>query len=181
MKSKHALLALLLTATAASGLALAGDSEPGDQDGRKERGERPHMMGDRMHDPEKMVSRMTRWLELDDNQQQEVSNIMMVASPQLKSLKDRERANREALHVLDVNDPDYSIRIQDVAADNGAIASEMTMVMAEMRSNINAVLTPEQQQKMTDGAGRMREHFKDRRGSREEGHHVLESGEGQTL
>ena len=181
MKANHALLALLLSATATSGLALAGDADQGDEDGHKGRGERSHMTGDRMHDPEQMVGRMTRWLELDDNQQQEVSNIMMVASPQLKTLKDRERANRDALHTLDANNPDYSIRMQDLAADNGAIASEMTIVMAEMRSNINAVLTPEQQQKMAEGAGRMREHFKGRRGSREEGQDAPESREGQTL
>jgi Spy/CpxP family protein refolding chaperone len=181
MKAKHALLVLFLSATAASGLALAGDAEQGDQGGHKERGERSQMMGNRMHDPEQMVGRMTRWLELDDNQQQEVSNIMMVASPQLEALTDREKVNRMALYTLDANDPDYSVRMQDLAADNGAIASELTIVMAEMRSNINAVLTPEQQQKLADGAGRMREHVKGRQSSREEGQRAPETDEGQTL
>ena len=181
MKAKHTLLVLFLSATAASGLALAGNGDQDDQGGQKWHGERPQMMANRMHDPEQMVGRMTRWLELDDNQQQEVSNIMMVASPQLEALKDREKANRMALHTLDANDPDYSVRMQDLAADNVAIAAEWTSVIAEMRGNINAVLTPEQQQKLADGAGRMREHVKGRQGSREEGQRAPETDEGQTL
>ena len=126
MKLKQALL-ILVAGCITAVPALAGEDERG-----KHGGGSP-MMHERMEDPERRVDRMSRWLELDENQRQEVSNIMMAASPRLKSLKEREMANHEKIANMSADDPDYSVRIQDIAADNGQIATEKTLVMAEMR------------------------------------------------
>ena len=105
---------------------------------------------------------MSRWLELDEVQEQELNNIAMAASPQLKDLHDRERANREQIRSMDVDDPDYAVQVQHIATDNGQIATELTVLLAQLRADIHRTLTPEQQQKMAEGAEHMKERFRDR-------------------
>ena len=59
---------------------------------------------------------------------------------------------------MDVNASDYGTKIQSLAAENGEIATEMTLLTSQLRVDIHAKLTPLQQQKLADGAGRMRQH-----------------------
>jgi Spy/CpxP family protein refolding chaperone len=107
-------------------------------------------------DPERMVEAMVRHLELDDNQAQTVRNIVTAGKPEIDELRSRARANRDAIAALQTSDPDYSARLQNLAEENGYLASQATQLHGRLRAEINAELTPEQQQQLADKAGRMK-------------------------
>lgn len=123
---------------------------------RHEKGmERHHREGPGMHAPEEMLSRMTEMLDLDENQSQSIRNIVDAAKPQFDSLRERSRANRDALRDLDINDPDYNAKLQNLSAESGQLASEMTLLHGQVRADIGAVLTAEQRQELSEHMDRM--------------------------
>jgi Spy/CpxP family protein refolding chaperone len=110
-----------------------------------------------------MVQHLTRELELDDTQQQKVENIVTAAEPEMEALHDRVEVNMNAMHELDVSDDNYDVRLNELAAEKGALASEQALLHGRLKAEINAVLTPEQRQQLAEKADTMREHFKERR------------------
>ena len=108
----------------------------------------PGMRG--MGDPEHMVEAMVRYLELDDNQAQSIRNIVTAAKPEIDELRSRAKANREAISELQTDDPDYSAKLQNLADENGYLASQATQLHGRMRAEINAELTVEQQQQLAE-------------------------------
>ena len=127
----------------------------GDRDRhRSHEGMRPDFSGD----PERMVEMMGRHLDLDETQSQTISNILLAAKPEGDSLRERSRANHEALRALDVNDANYNAALQDLSADSGQLEAERTLLRGRVRGEIHAVLTAEQQQKMADRIGRKGSH-----------------------
>ena len=137
--------ALALISGATTGFAEQGDGHRGSRDGQH-RG----MRGDGPRDPAMMVERMSRHLNLDELQQEKLQNIMSASKPELAALRDRARANREAQHGLDTNDPDYSATLANLAAENGEIVASRMVLMGRIRSEINAELTEEQRAKLTE-------------------------------
>jgi protein CpxP len=113
-------------------------------------------------DPGRMLRHLTRGLELDETQQQEVGNIVTAAAPEMQALHDRSEANRTQMRELDVNDSNYNARLSDLAAEKGAIAAEQALLHGRLRADITAILTPEQRQELADKAGKLRDHFEDR-------------------
>jgi len=145
---------IMLTAIGVSATAVAKQhpESGGDRDRhRGHEGMRPDFAGD----PERMVEMMGRHLDLDATQSQTVSNILQAVKPKADSLRERSRANHEALRALDVNDPNYSTALQDLSAESGELAAERTLLHGRVRGEIHAVLTAEQQQKMADRVGKM--------------------------
>jgi len=140
-----ALAVSLLVGTAARA---QDNAAPGAQPDR--RMERHHREGGDMRGPEEMLSRMTEKLGLDATQEQSVRDLMEAARPQFDSLRDRSRANRDALRDLDVNDPGYDARLKELATESGQLATEMTLLHGRLRAEINAVLTPEQRQQLAE-------------------------------
>jgi Spy/CpxP family protein refolding chaperone len=87
-----------------------------------------------------MIRHMTERLDLDDAQRESVKNIMEAAKPELKALREKFRANQEALQALDAGDPE----IQNIAISNGQLATEGTLLFSRIRGEVHAVLTEEQ-------------------------------------
>lgn len=131
-----------------------------DVDGRKgERGPRgggPGFGMPGMPGPGMMGERMAERLDLDDTQRENVRNIMDAAKPELRALREKAKANREALEALDAGDAE----VQNIAISNGELATEATLVLMRIRGEIDAVLTDEQRAKLAE--------FKDRKGDRRE-------------
>lgn len=169
MKSITVTLATLVLGLTA-GAASAGDGE-GDRERRHSMSHPggPSMMHG-MGDPQRMVERMSHWLELDETQQQDLANVWLAAEPQFKSLRNRLRTNRESIAGLKVGNVNYEQDVHTLATENGQLATEMTLLAAQLRADIYARLTPEQQLKFAEGAGKMRHHSRER-------HHP---GEGDT-
>jgi len=170
MKKQIRMASLALTTAlfaVSAGAAVAAQAEDG---GNFERKHRMHGAG--MHlggDPQRMVQHLTRELELDETQQQEIENIVTAAKPEIEALRDRVEANMKAMHELDVNDSDYYARLNELAAEKGAIASEQALLHGRLKAEINGALTPEQRQQLADKGDRMRDRFKQRKQQRAPG------------
>lgn len=150
---------LVLMSGATSGLAEQHEGHRADRDG--------HHRGDREHgprNPDRMIERMTRYLDLDELQQEKMSNIMMAAKPELDALRDRSKANSDARHALDEGESDYASRLADIAAEKGEIVTEREMVMGRVRTEIHAELTEDQLAKVAERGDRRGRHA--RRGDR---------------
>jgi len=109
------------------------------------------------------IERMADRLDLDEIQQQNLANILEAAKPELEALREAQRANREAQAALDPADPNYANAINDIAAENGRLATEGTLLRSRVRNEINAVLTDEQREKLGQGRQRIRDNAGERR------------------
>ena len=144
---------------AAGSYAFAQDAE-GHDGKRHMRGASHRMHRDEFGDPARLVDRMTRHLDLDDTQSQAIGNILETAKPEIDALRQRVRASREAMHSLDVNDPDYGSNLQNLSVEIGALTSEATLLHGRLRADVYAELTPGQRERAAAGRGRMREGFR---------------------
>ena len=113
---------------------------------------------------------MTRHLELDETQQQSIRNIIDMNRDSMESLREDARANREAIAALQVTDPDYGAKLQDLSLKIGQLATDATLLAGQLRQQIAAELTPEQQQKLAEGRQHMKERFEGRRDRRHRRH-----------
>lgn len=149
--NKVVLLALVSSAVLATG-AYA------DFDGKK--GQRDRSFGGPgfgMPHPGMITGRMADHLDLDDAQRESVENIMSAAKPEIKALREKLRANHDALKTLAADDPE----VQNLALSNGTLATEGTLLFVRIRGELDAVLTDEQRAKLAE--------FKDRKDKRRKG------------
>ncbi len=112
--------------------------------------------------PGLMLEHMADHLDLDDTQRESVQNIVEAARPELEALREQVRANRDALRALDAADPAYSTELNNIALSNGQLATEGTLLFTRLRSEIDAVLTDEQREKLARSKERMRQAFERR-------------------
>ena len=103
--------------------------------------------------PELMLEHMADHLDLDDTQRSTVQNIFEAARPEFQALREQARANRQALQALDAGDP----AVNDIAASNGELATQGTLLAHRVRNEIRAVLTDEQIEKLERSRDRMRD------------------------
>lgn len=149
-------LAVVLLA-AGSGAVLA--QSDGDREFR-DRGGRHHQGGWRgAGDPDRMLERMTRRLDLSDAQQQNIANHLEAVKPEFESLRERSRANRTALRELNTADADYAARLDTLAVEQGQLATERTMLMGRVRAQVAAELTDEQRAEMAEMRDRASRRF----------------------
>jgi Spy/CpxP family protein refolding chaperone len=160
------MLAVILVALSANaGTAFAGPGD--DMQAQEQRPPRSHGPGREFGGPDMLSPRMLERLGLDDAQSKSVSDIMDAARPEFEDLQGRIRSNRQALLALDASAADYGSKLDRLAAESGALASEMVLLHGRVRGDINAVLTDEQRQKLAERPARSREHAE--RGSRRHG------------
>jgi Spy/CpxP family protein refolding chaperone len=114
--------------------------------------------------PALMLEHMADHLDLDEIQRQEVSNILEAAKPEFQVLREAARANREALDALDPATANYSADLDAIAAENGRLATEGTLLAVRVRGEVHAVLTDEQIAKLERGKERLRGAIEQRRG-----------------
>ena len=157
------LVTAMMVALIIAGPAIAGEGDRESHGGSHGgmRGQGMSMHG--MPDPEQMVAHISRWLELDDAQTKELKNVALVAQPQMLALRERARTNREAIAALDGQASDYGTQIEALAIENGQIATEMTMLVSQLRVDIHSKLTDEQRQKLTEGGDQMRQRWNRKR------------------
>lgn len=101
-------------------------------------------------DPDRMLERIARHLDLSDTQRQSIENILGAARPELDDLRTRGHETREALRALDVTDPDYHARLTTLATEAGELATSTAMLMGRLRADIAAELTDEQRAEMDE-------------------------------
>ena len=143
-----ALLAVLSLATVTS--VSAGPGGPGP------------MLGAGGFDPTLMIEHMADYLDLDDAQRIAVQNILEAARPEIEALREQAKANREVLESLDPADPAYGVTLNNIAVSNGELATDGTLLFTRIRTEVNAVLTDEQRDKLARSKERMRQRFENR-------------------
>lgn len=146
--------------TAAGNCAFAQDA--GGHEGRRHSGAGPRMHHDEFGDPAHMLEMLTRHLDLDEAQTQTIGNIIESAKPEIDALRERGKETRQAMHELDVNDPDYYTKLNNLSAEIGSLTSEATLLHGRLRAEVFAQLTPEQQALAAEGRKHMRERFRQR-------------------
>lgn len=141
---KNILLPFLTAAAFSFGVpAFAGDNCDGDKKAKHFEHGGKHFSRDHKN-PLKHMSK-----KLDLTEQQET---------QIKALFDEQRAERKAnkpekaanLAQLDPNAADYSTQVAALANQRAEQAKQGVLARAELQQKINAILTPEQQQKMLE-------------------------------
>jgi periplasmic protein CpxP/Spy len=95
--------------------------------------------------PEHLFSK----LGLNAEQQASIKAIFTAAKPQMKSMHEQMRANHLKLMQTKPDDPNYGNVVAEVAQSNAALASQRTAHMAELRTQMYAVLTPAQKTQLT--------------------------------
>ncbi len=152
--NRTVLLALVSSALLATGAYAHFDGDKG------QRGRHFDGPGFGMPMPGMMLGRIADHLDLDDVQRESVRNIMSAARPEMEALRERFRANHEALRALAAGDPE----IQNIAISNGELATEATLLFARVHGEIDAVLTDEQRAQIAE----FRERRSERRAERAE-------------
>ena len=161
-------LAILVISMSGAAFVQAQDEEHSDYDGRKHRdhGMRHEGPGGRMGNPERMLQMMTKHLDLDETQTQQLNNIMDAARPEIQVLREGLHENREALRSLDPDASDYNVKLERLSAANADLAARMTLLHGRLRADVHDVLTLEQGQALAERSERFRDR-QDRRGGEE--------------
>lgn len=153
MNRNFALVCVAIVLIAGVGIASGGP-----EDGHKVRGHHGMMMGE-FGDPGRMLEFMSRRLDLDGDQEQRIGNILEAVAPESEALRERGRAARDAVAELDTSDPDYDVKVQDLALEIGEVATAATLLHGRVRAQLAQELTPEQAAKLAEGRARMQKRF----------------------
>ncbi len=148
------LITTLALAFIANGSLVAQEQGSSDRGEKWERG--GSMRGARTPDPEKMIDGITRRLELDDVQVQQVRNIIDATKPEFEAMREQGRANYLARRELDESDADYEAKLQQLVGTRQDLQASSKELRSRIRTEINAILTPEQQAKFSEFEGETR-------------------------
>ena len=161
MKTKY--IAAISMVTLLTALGAAAQDGDGEHRGKHHRAGGMHGpgFGARFPDAERTVERMTRHLDLDDTQAQQIRNILLAAEPEITALKEELREHFETTRNLDTGSDDYDVELQNHAARTGELAARAALLHGRVRAEIHAVLTEEQRALAAEGREHRRrfEHF----------------------
>jgi periplasmic protein CpxP/Spy len=158
MKKQLITLASIALFAATSGAAIAA---PG-HDGAGHVGKRDLHRGAGMHgggDPGRMVEHLSRRLGLDESQRQTLEDAAAALKPEMAAVRERAEANRQAMRELDPDASDFDSKLDELAREKGDIETQQTLLHGRLRSEIHAVLTPEQLQQLSTESKKMRARF----------------------
>ncbi len=122
----------------------------------------PGPMGGFARDPELMLEHMTDHLDLTDDQQAAIANIIEANRAEGQAIREQLKANRQAIQALDPADASYEAELNNIALSNGELATAGTLLAVRVKSEVKAVLTDEQIEKLQRGKERMKKRFKKR-------------------
>ena len=105
-----------------------------------------------------------RELELTDTQREQVKAVMESHRDEQKAIGDRMQAARKALHEAIAADTFDETAVRAKAAEIGAVEADAAVLQARIKSEIFAILTPEQVKKAKDLRSQMENRMKDGRG-----------------
>ncbi|MFT5706979.1 MAG: Spy/CpxP family protein refolding chaperone [Oceanospirillaceae bacterium] len=106
--------------------------------------------GERGNNPERKLAKLTKKLNLTDDQQSKLKTLFS----QQQEIRKAKSAQRTALHQsirdLDTNAADYSSKLADVKQQAGLAAQGKIDSMMSMRQKMQDILTADQLKKMQD-------------------------------
>ncbi len=105
------------------------------------------------------ITRMLHRLDLSDGQREKVHAILEAARPEFRAHMESLRAGRQKLWNLDPGTFDEA-RVRELARARADEMVELMVLGQKVRSQVWAVLTPEQREKAAEMRGKMRERMK---------------------
>jgi len=90
--------------------------------------------------------RLARRIGLSAEQQASIRALVDRARPTALALRDELRSNRVELMDTPTDGPDYDAVVQRVAESNGRLTSELIRHHAQLRAEVQALMTPEQRE-----------------------------------
>ncbi|ATX82486.1 protein refolding chaperone Spy/CpxP family [Mariprofundus ferrinatatus] len=96
---------------------------------------------------ERRVERMAEKLDLSDSQRNQFKQIHEENRAEGRALHDAMHKNRQALRSLDPSAKDYSKQVARLASEKAELTRQMVIHRSEVRAEVHAMLTPEQQEK----------------------------------
>lgn len=106
---------------------------------------------------------MLRGLDLTDAQREQVKAIMESHRDEQTAIGDRMQAARKALHEAIAADTLDEASIRTKAAEIGAVEADAAVLQAKIKSEVSAILTPEQLKKAKELRSNMEQRMKDGR------------------
>lgn len=107
---------------------------------------------------------MLRGLDLTDEQKAQVKTIMQSSRESSKPLREQMKANRQKLQTLSDSGNFDQAQVQALADEQGKLTAQMIVEKEKVKSQISAILTPEQKAK----AAEMKAQFKQKREERKQ-------------
>ena len=108
-------------------------------------------------------------LDLSTEQRQAIEAIQANYRPQLQALRENSRDSRRALRDTTPDASDYATVVAEASQAAAEHASQLVLLTAELRREVHAVLTPEQQEKALKMRDTMKDRFEERRERRRAG------------
>lgn len=99
-------------------------------------------------DSEARIERMAAVLDLTKEQRDKVRAIVDKSTPKTRELRDKIADNRTKLHALMQQEKPKDAEVRKLADEKGKLVAEMIVERTKVKSEIHAVLTPEQREKM---------------------------------
>ena len=87
-------------------------------------------------------------LSLTDEQKLSVKTIIATADPSMKSLREQIDANKSKLWNMQPDDPNYASAVAEISQANGALVSQRTTQLADIRGQLFALLTADQKARL---------------------------------
>jgi len=97
-----------------------------------------------------MMGRIFRQLDLTDEQKEKIQSIIKSSREDSKALRKQMRTNRKELHNLSENGNVGESKIKNLAKKQGNLHAKMIVQRHKSKAQIYAILTPEQQAKVTE-------------------------------
>jgi protein CpxP len=136
MKKKTIVAAVLIAMTISGGTAVLAGRGPDGEFGKRQGA---------MHQ-EKFVQRMTKVLKLSDAQQKEVKSLASAERVAAEPLMAQLREKRQQLRKIGESATFDEAAVRSIAAAMGEIRTELMVIRVKTRTQIQALLTPEQRE-----------------------------------
>ena len=144
------IVALLM---AGATFAIVGAQQHHGFGGRGDGPDHPMMM-------EHMLDRAAAHLGLSDEQKARIKAILDAEKPTMQTLRDQLKANHQELEAATANGAFDEAQVKAIAARQGETTAALIVEREKVKSQIFAILTPEQRQKAEQFHQRMGRHFK---------------------
>lgn len=111
---------------------------------------------------------MFRGLDLTDAQKEQMRSIHEANRDSVKSLRDQMKANKQQLETLSAGGSFNESQVQAIAQQQGALHAQMIVNRERIKSQMFAILTPEQKSKMAEMKANREQKMQERKAKRAE-------------
>ena len=87
-------------------------------------------------------------LDLNPEQRKKIDTIVAQIQPEMRVHRDAMKEGRRTIHQLPEEADDYIAKVRSLADEQGKHLAELIVLRAKLRTQVGAVLTPEQQTKL---------------------------------